>query len=128
MTKSLRILLMEVTPNRPAFIFPWLKNVSQLILLAAITFSTTLPVWTATLYATLVKNMDTNFDYPPESAFHESSPVFPIFGGTVLIVVLISFVVFYKAVLKTNQDLSDIKEKGIPPPYASDLEWVLEYR
>ncbi|CAL8112824.1 unnamed protein product [Orchesella dallaii] len=123
-TKALRVLLMEAKVDTPGFVFPWLRNVSQINLLSAITFSTVLPVWTGTV-AKIIGQDTSN-----ESAFKETSHVFAIFVATVGLVVLVFLAIYYKAFLKTRAELDTFQEQSSAPnSYASaDMRWVLTYR
>lgn len=123
-TKALRILLMEASPGVPTFILPWLKNVSQVTLLSAITFSTVLPVWTATA-AKIIRD-----SRPTESAFEETSYVFAFFVGTVTVVVLVFLTLYYKAVLKTKSELDECRLQNPCPSnmFTSEMIWIFNYR
>lgn len=66
-----------------------------------------------------------------ESAFDEKSNVFAVFVATVVLVVLVFLAIYYKAVLKTKEELDGYQQqtaRSASNAYTEDMIWVLSYR
>ncbi|CAG7832314.1 unnamed protein product [Allacma fusca] len=93
LTKSIYVLL-----TTQLDLFPWLRSVSLVTLLCAVSFGCILPVWTAAAALSHSQTTDPESSHFP--VLSPLSPVFSTFAATVGIIVLVFLVFYYKAVLQ----------------------------
>jgi len=104
---------------------PWLRSVSLVSLLGAVTFSSILPLWTAAAALSHIRSQELvpyHKDQGPRpyiSTLKDDSPVFITFTATIAIIVTFVFVLYYKAAL-------NLKEYRIQ--LESSQLFLLEYR
>ena len=112
LTKSLYILL-----SAQLELFPWLRSVSLVTLLGAVSFGCVLPVWTAA--AAVSHSQATDPERRKFPVLSEGSAVFNTFAATVSLVVLAFLFLYYKAVLH----LRTIRHGNDP-----DKNYLTDYR